>query len=67
MAIASLSATMDIRKAKGPDGIEITPKGEYTSGLSSFPKPFPADIQPRSEEAAALIRAQATNGIIRHK
>ncbi|KAI1790771.1 cytochrome P450 [Ganoderma leucocontextum] len=55
MAIASLSATMDIRKAKGPDGEEITPKGEYTSGLSSFPKPFPADIRPRSQEARRLI------------
>ncbi|TBU28897.1 cytochrome P450 [Dichomitus squalens] len=55
MAIASLSATMDIRKAKGPDGIKITPKGEYTSGLSSFPKPFPADIRPRSEQARRLI------------
>ncbi|PIL23757.1 cytochrome P450 [Ganoderma sinense ZZ0214-1] len=55
MAIVSLAATMDIRKAKGPDGEEITPKGEYTSGLSSFPKPFPADIHPRSAEARCLI------------
>ncbi|KAJ8488284.1 hypothetical protein ONZ51_g3644 [Trametes cubensis] len=55
MAIASLCATMDIRKAAGPDGKEITPSGEYTSGLSCFPKPFPADIRPRSEAARRLI------------
>lgn len=55
MAIVSLAATMDIRKARGPDGQEITPKGEYTSGLSSFPMSFPADIRPRSEEARRLI------------
>ncbi|OBZ75208.1 O-methylsterigmatocystin oxidoreductase [Grifola frondosa] len=55
MAIASLSATMDIRKVVGPDGKEITPKGEYTSGLSSFPKAFPADIRPRSEAVRSLI------------
>ncbi len=58
MAIASISATMEIRKAVGPDGKEITPNGEYTSGLSSFPKPFPADIRPRSEEARRLILSQ---------
>ncbi|KAI0747863.1 cytochrome P450 [Daedaleopsis nitida] len=58
MAIASLCATMEIRKAIGPDGKEITPSGEYTSGLSSFPKPFPANIHPRSEVARRLILSQ---------
>ena len=58
MAIASLAATMDIGKAIDPDGKEITPTGEYTSGLSSFPKPFPADIRPRSEDARRLILSQ---------
>ncbi|TFK87371.1 cytochrome P450 [Polyporus arcularius HHB13444] len=58
MAIASLSSSMNIRKAIGPDGKEITPNGEYTSGLSSFPKPFPADIRPRSEQARRLILSQ---------
>ena len=58
MAIASLCAAMEIRKAVGPDGKEITPEGEYTSGLSSFPKPFPADIRPRSEAARRLILSQ---------
>ncbi|OSD02803.1 cytochrome P450 [Trametes coccinea BRFM310] len=55
MAIVSLCATMNIRKAIGPDGIEITPSGEYTSGLSCWPKPFPANIHPRSQEARRLI------------
>lgn len=57
MAIASLCATMDIRKPIGPDGKEITPSGEYTSGLSCWPKPFQADIRPRSEAARRLIQS----------
>ncbi|KAH9857798.1 cytochrome P450 [Lenzites betulinus] len=55
MAIVSMCATMDIRKAIGPDGKEITPSGEYTSSIASCPKLFPADIVPRSEEARQLI------------
>ena len=39
----------------------------YVDGANSYPADCRCTIQPRSEEAAALIRAQATNGIICHK
>ena len=39
----------------------------YVDGANSYPADCRCTIQPRPEEATALIRAQAMNGIIRHK
>ncbi|EPS93959.1 hypothetical protein FOMPIDRAFT_48847 [Fomitopsis schrenkii] len=55
LVLATLIATMNIRKARGEDGVEITPRLDYTSGIVSHPKPFPCDILPRSEKARQLI------------
>ncbi|KAI0933847.1 hypothetical protein AcV5_005883 [Taiwanofungus camphoratus] len=55
MAIVSILATLNISKAIDEDGREITPEVNFTSGLSSHPKPFRCDIRPRSEAARALI------------
>ncbi|KAJ2928447.1 hypothetical protein H1R20_g8644, partial [Candolleomyces eurysporus] len=69
LAIASLVATFDIRKAKekvkvvGKDGTEreeektVEPTHEYISALVITPKPFKCVIKPRSKEKADLIRA----------
>lgn len=49
---ASLLATMDIVKACGPDGAEITPEVRLTNGLTSHPRSFPCRFVPRSPVAS---------------
>lgn len=48
-------AVFDISKAV-EDGVEITPKVEYTTGTISHPQPFKCSIKPRSKKAEELIR-----------
>ncbi|RDB17679.1 hypothetical protein Hypma_001255 [Hypsizygus marmoreus] len=55
MAAASILATMNISKAVGEDGKAITPKVDYSCGITSHPLPYQCRIQPRTEAARALI------------
>ncbi|KAJ7128472.1 cytochrome P450 [Mycena epipterygia] len=59
IAVVSLLATFDIKKAIGEDGREIEPSYEYLSG---GPLPFKAAIRPRSPHAIALIDATKQKG-----
>lgn len=36
LVLATLIATMDIRKARGENGVEITPFLDYTSGIVRY-------------------------------
>ncbi|KAJ3478243.1 hypothetical protein NLI96_g9898 [Meripilus lineatus] len=42
------------------DGSSLTREGQFTSGLTSYPKPFKCTLKPRSPGAYDLIRATAT-------
>ncbi|RDB17663.1 hypothetical protein Hypma_001219 [Hypsizygus marmoreus] len=55
IAAASILATMNISKAIGEDGKDMTPKGEYSAGIVSHPLPYQCRIQPRNEAARDLI------------
>ncbi|KAF8191472.1 cytochrome P450 [Mycena galopus ATCC 62051] len=57
LSIARILATFDITKAVGEDGQIIEPTYEYFAGLVVQPLPFKCSIKPRSEKAAALIKA----------
>ncbi|KAI5119817.1 hypothetical protein M0805_006950 [Coniferiporia weirii] len=55
-AVSSILASFNIQKTIGKDGMPITPKIEYISGLVSHPAPFECSFVPRSERSAALVR-----------
>ncbi|KAJ6579947.1 cytochrome P450 [Mycena vulgaris] len=61
IAIASILAAFDITRAVGDDGEIIEPSFEYSSGLTSAPRPFKCLIRPRSWEAAELVEATGSN------
>ncbi|KAF8218550.1 cytochrome P450 [Tricholoma matsutake] len=61
IAIASLIAAFDIKKAVDENGEVIEPSQEYLSALVVMPLPFKCSIKPRSWQAEALIRA--TNNV----
>ena len=50
-------AVFNTSKPKDENGDEIEQVSEWTPGLISRPKGFRASITPRSEKAAALVRA----------
>ncbi|KZT69371.1 cytochrome P450 [Daedalea quercina L-15889] len=54
-AMANITATFDIRKARDVRGDEITPAGTFASGLINHPHKFQCSITHRSGQAAALI------------
>ncbi|KAF7366944.1 hypothetical protein MSAN_00953100 [Mycena sanguinolenta] len=54
---ARILASFDITKAVGEDGNIIEPTYEYSPGLAMQPLPFKCSVKPRSEKAAARIRA----------
>ncbi|TCD69432.1 hypothetical protein EIP91_007557 [Steccherinum ochraceum] len=56
LVLASLTATMDISKARDESGRPITPPVEFISGISTQPKPFRCTITPRSKQVVDLIR-----------
>ncbi|KAF8338413.1 cytochrome P450 [Amanita rubescens] len=47
LSITGILATFNISKEVQEDGLEITPKLEFTTGITSHPKPFICRIQPR--------------------
>lgn len=55
LVVSSLLAAFDISKAMGEDGHVIEPSGEYTTGLVTYPVPFPCTFKPRNPAAAAMI------------
>ncbi|KAJ7307801.1 cytochrome P450 [Mycena albidolilacea] len=57
IAVVSVLATCEIRKAVDEQGNVIEPSYEYVSGMISSPLPFKCSILPRSPEKEALIRA----------
>ncbi|KAF8240485.1 cytochrome P450 [Tricholoma matsutake] len=57
IAIASLIAAFDIKKAVDENGEVIEPSQEYLSALVVMPLPFKCSIKPRSRQAEALIYA----------
>ncbi|KAJ6452154.1 cytochrome P450 [Mycena vulgaris] len=60
IAIASILATMDIKKARDDHGNEIEPSYEYVTGMLQTPLHFECSITPRSRQAEEAI--QATSG-----
>jgi len=52
---ASILATLDISKAIGDDGKEITPKVEFSADGVQMPKHFAFQLKPRSEKAHRLV------------
>ncbi|KAF9464219.1 cytochrome P450 [Collybia nuda] len=55
IAVASLLATVTIKKVLDIDGREITPEVVFISGIASHPKPFRCDIRPRDKTAQSLL------------
>ncbi|KZT69388.1 hypothetical protein DAEQUDRAFT_765474 [Daedalea quercina L-15889] len=55
LAIAYVTATFDVRKARDSVGREITPTADFLSGFIRHPKHFCCDIKTRSEKSAELI------------
>jgi cytochrome P450 len=55
MTIATMLATVNIVRAKDAQGNEIVPDVEVTSGLLSYPKPFPWAVQSRGPRVDGLL------------
>ncbi|EPS94406.1 hypothetical protein FOMPIDRAFT_62440 [Fomitopsis schrenkii] len=55
LAIASIVATLDIRKARDAEGRIITPKVSFTDSFVSYPEDFVCSITPRSSAAESLV------------
>ncbi|KAF9770795.1 hypothetical protein IL306_011597 [Fusarium sp. DS 682] len=56
LATARLMWAFNIRKARGPDGLEIeVDRDEVTQSIAARPVPFRCEITPRSEKHARLI------------
>ncbi|KAJ7839988.1 cytochrome P450 [Mycena olivaceomarginata] len=55
IAVASIFATFDIRKAVDEKGLPIEPSYEYDSGFINAPLPFECRIVPRSSAQALII------------
>ncbi|KAF5653766.1 oxidoreductase [Fusarium sp. NRRL 25303] len=67
LATARLLWAFDIRKARGPDGLEIeVDRDEVTQSIAARPVPFRCEIKPRSDKHARLISeawSQAREGL----
>jgi hypothetical protein len=53
--VSTLLATIDVVRAKDPQGNDIVPDVDVTSGLLSHAKPFAWDVRSRGPQADALI------------
>ncbi|GJE86829.1 cytochrome P450 [Phanerochaete sordida] len=56
LAMVRILAVFVITKAKDAHGQEMEPDIKFSVALTSHPLPFPCDIRPRSERAAALVK-----------
>ncbi|EPT00007.1 hypothetical protein FOMPIDRAFT_1050098 [Fomitopsis schrenkii] len=61
LAISSMAATLDIRKARGSEGEEITPSASWVPAFISNPVDFACDISPRSKAARGLVTENLAN------
>ncbi|KAF9078698.1 cytochrome P450 1 [Rhodocollybia butyracea] len=59
LAIASVLATLNLRKAKDDEGNEVDIPGEYTRHFFRHPEPYQSSITPRDLQARELILATA--------
>ncbi|KAL0574364.1 hypothetical protein V5O48_007587 [Marasmius crinis-equi] len=57
LAIASILATLDIRKAKDGNGSDITPNVEFTTGMIQIPAPYECSIRARNSTAEQLVHS----------
>ncbi|KDR66571.1 hypothetical protein GALMADRAFT_80669 [Galerina marginata CBS 339.88] len=64
IAIASLIATFNIKKAVDEDGNVIEPTHEYISALVCLPKPYKCSITPRSPEIERIVRSAANQELL---
>jgi len=62
ITMACILATFNIEKGKDEEGNLVTPKEEFTSGMLSYPLPFPCDFRPRSKEHEGLIESTSHMG-----
>ena len=56
IALASMIAAFDVRKAKDAFGREVEPEVVYDNSVFSTMKPFRYEIAPRSAQAVRVIR-----------
>ncbi|KAF9526910.1 cytochrome P450 [Crepidotus variabilis] len=63
IGMARVLATFDIKKAKGDDGIEITPEINFNSSIVRETLPFKCSITSRSPAARALAVANSNVGL----
>ncbi|GJE97075.1 cytochrome P450 [Phanerochaete sordida] len=56
IAVARILAVFDIQETRDGAGNIIKPNIEFGTALTSYPKPFPCDLRPRSKKAADLIK-----------
>ncbi|KAJ7658590.1 cytochrome P450 [Mycena rosella] len=61
ITVASMLATLDIKKARDEHGNEVEPSYEFFPGLISTPLPFKCSITPRSRQAVEAINASSGN------
>lgn len=57
LTIAKTLAAFDIRQEKDAEGKEVQPEVRFSAGVVSHPVAFKADIKPRSQHVAELVRA----------
>ncbi|KAG6906805.1 hypothetical protein DXG01_012033 [Tephrocybe rancida] len=56
ITIATILATLKIKRALGPDGMEIIPDViPIASGITNHPKGFPLQLEPRTKGAVELL------------
>ncbi|KAH9930559.1 cytochrome P450 monooxygenase [Amylocystis lapponica] len=55
LAIAHMTATLDIKKARDAAGNGVTPAAAFSADADCHPEPFVCDIRPRSRKAADLV------------
>ncbi|KAF9069515.1 cytochrome P450 1 [Rhodocollybia butyracea] len=60
LTIASVLATLDLRKAKDDEGREIHISGEFSPHVFRHPEPYQSCIRPRDLQALELIQLVAT-------
>ncbi|GJE97076.1 cytochrome P450 [Phanerochaete sordida] len=56
IAIARMLAVFEIQKGRDAAGNIIEPAIEFSTALTSHPKPFPCSLRPRSDAAEQLIK-----------
>ncbi|KAF9025348.1 cytochrome P450 [Hymenopellis radicata] len=55
ISAALILATCKLGKARDADGLDITPKVEFTTGIAKQLKPFPFALAPRTDNSVMLL------------